>query len=288
MRNSPQKILKIFFISLIFLTFSSCRSIEVRKEEDDGSRVTLTGNVSVVSKKYQSKLVKINFIPKDGNHFSICSGAFVRPNVVLTAAHCLRSIPLKDATIEFVYGEDLTKTTKMSFPFEKSGVSFFYSVDGSDIALIYVDSMKANVISDVFKLPAACPRYSPSVGYQGQVKIMGRRINGEEMEKGYSEVALPLKSLKFLEENIGKTLEEQDRPVGYGPFLEVVDSNPRDVNLATGANGGDSGGPWVQDDTIIGVTSFNILERQVNHTYAAGICDFSTELENIIKTRWAH
>lgn len=288
MKKSPQKILMIIFIQLIFATAISCRSIEVRRGGDEGSHVTLTGSVALASKKYQSKLVKINFIPKDGNLFSICSGAFVRPNVVLTAAHCLRSVPLKDATIEFVYGENSTSITKMTFPFEKSGVSFFYSVDGSDIALIYVDSMKANAISDIFKLPPACPKYSPSIEYQGQVKIMGRRKNGQEMEKGYSEVTLPLRSLKFMEENIGKTIEEQGRPVGYGPFLGVADSNPRDVNLATGANGGDSGGPWVQDDTVIGVTSFNVLEQQTNHTYGARICDFTAELENIIKTRWFH
>jgi hypothetical protein len=286
MHKSLQKILTIFFIQLIFLMTISCRGIEVKNGGDEGSDVKLTGSVALASKKYQSRLVKINFIPKEGNLFSICTGAFVRPNVVLTAAHCLRSVPLRDATIEFLYGENATKVTEMSFPFERSGVSFFYSVEGSDIALIYVDSLKANGSSDFFKLPPACHRYSPSIGYQGKVKIMGRRKNGQELEKGFSEVSLPIKSLKFMEENIGKTIEEQARPVGYGPFLEVSDSNPRDVNLATGGNGGDSGGPWVQEDTVIGVTSFNILEQQINHTYSARICDFSAELENIIRTRW--
>ena len=280
---------KINAIGSMFILVSSlysCRPVQRQEGSSQGSEIKLTGSVSLAGKKDQSRLVKINFIPREGDLYSVCSGSFIRSNVVITAAHCLRSMPLNDANIEFIYGENFTKSMKISSPFEKSGVSFFHIVEGSDIALIYVNSDKKIATENLFRLPTSCTKYSPSMGFKGQVKIMGRRKSGHDVDKQYFEVTSALRSLKFLEENIGRGIGEQERPVGYGPFLEVAASDPADVKLATGADGGDSGGPWVQNDTVIGVTSYNVFEQSTNHTFGARICDFTEELENVMKKQW--
>ncbi len=68
------------------------RDNAIRLAQQDNQPVS-TGNPSVAPLKWVGMLINPTPTKKDPNLVSECTGQFIRPNVVLTAGHCIKDLP---------------------------------------------------------------------------------------------------------------------------------------------------------------------------------------------------
>jgi V8-like Glu-specific endopeptidase len=193
---------------------------------------------------------KIDQTMSDGKKL-ICTGAFISPHVVLTAAHCTRNYdygttitPTTDTVIR--YGEGFASSQKIAGD-EKVG---WRELGSTDIGLYRV--AKAVTLPVIPKLYRNCATVN-LVG--GRVVVYGRMINAKQA---------PTAELYMSPERIVRAIASN------------VGANGNYVQIDPTTDSGDSGGPWVySQDRIVAVT----------HTsaYGARFCDVAGEIETQVK-----
>ena len=193
---------------------------------------------------------KIDQTMSDGKKL-ICTGAFISPHVVLTAAHCTRNYdygttitPTTDTVIR--YGEGFASSQKIAGD-EKVG---WRELGSTDIGLYRV--AKAVTLPAIPKLYRNCGTVN-LVG--GRVVVYGRMINANQA---------PTAELYMSPERIVRAIASN------------VGANGNYVQIDPTTDSGDSGGPWVySQDRIVAVT----------HTsaYGARFCDVAGEIETQVK-----
>jgi V8-like Glu-specific endopeptidase len=193
---------------------------------------------------------KIDQTMSDGKKL-ICTGAFITPHVVLTAAHCTRNYdygttitPTTDTVIR--YGENFASSQKIAGG-EKVG---WRELGSTDIGLYRVaQAVTLPVIPKVYRNCATVNL----VG--GRVVVYGRMINAKQA---------PTAELYMSAERIVRAIASN------------VGANGNYLQIDATTDSGDSGGPWVySQDRIVAVT----------HTsaYGARFCDVAAEIETQVK-----
>lgn len=211
------------------------------KPVHSGESNVLVNNPDIVPDAREPLLVKITTIHQ-GQKYD-CSGALITPNIVLTAGHCVilykngnRLAPEPGSTVQ--YGANFRES--VSFAGTTDGRDYFESPD-ADIALIRL-SREVQPATSFLQLPTGC-----GYDYAGAVTVYGRRSNGQEGEadKYYSKTVTGM--------TVGRS------PNGSrGIYLSAKQGKI--------TSPGDSGGPWVQSGTIVGVT-------HAGDHYATRVCD---------------
>jgi hypothetical protein len=196
--------------------------------------------------------VKIDQTMSDGKRL-ICSGAFITPHVVLTAAHCTRNYdygsvitPTTDTVIR--YGASFADSQKIAGD-EKVG---WRELGSTDIGLF-------RVAQDV-TLPAIPKLYRSC----DTVNMVGQRVIAYGRMKDGNQAPTP---------EYYMSPERTVRAVANG-----VGANGNYLQIDPTTDPGDSGGPWVYGgDRIVAVT----------HTseYGSRFCDVSAEIETQV-TEW--
>jgi V8-like Glu-specific endopeptidase len=194
--------------------------------------------------------VKIDQAMSDGKRL-ICSGAFITPHVILTAAHCTRNYdygttitPTTDTVIR--YGKNFATTQKIAGG-EKVG---WRELGSTDIGLYRVP--QAVTLPVIPKLYRSCTTVN-LVG--GRVVVYGRMIDGQQA---------PTAEYYFSPERTVKAI------------ANGVGANGNYVQIDPTTDAGDSGGPWVySQDRIVAVT----------HTgaYGSRVCDVSADIDAQVK-----
>jgi V8-like Glu-specific endopeptidase len=189
---------------------------------------------------------KIDQAMSDGKRL-ICSGAFISPHVVLTAAHCTRNYdygstitPTTDTVIR--YGAGFANAQKIAGD-EKVG---WRELGSTDIGLYRV--AQAVPLPIIPKLYRSCGTAN-LVG--GRVVVYGRMINGTQAPTAEYYMS-PERTVRAVAKGVGAN----------GNYLQTDSTT----------DAGDSGGPWVySQDRIVAVT----------HTseYGSRFCDVASEVE---------
>lgn len=193
---------------------------------------------------------KIEQVMSDGKRL-ICTGAFISPHVVLTAAHCTRNYdygttitPTTDTVIR--YGAGFASSQKIAGG-EKVG---WRELGSTDIGLYRV--AQAVTLPVTPKLYRNCSSVN-LVG--GRLVVYGRMINGKQAPTAELYVS-PERTVRAIANGVG--------------------ANGNYVEIDATTDSGDSGGPWVSSqDRIVAVT----------HTSAYGsrFCDVALEVETQVK-----
>jgi MYXO-CTERM domain-containing protein len=194
--------------------------------------------------------VKIDQTMSDGKKL-ICSGAFITPHVVLTAAHCTRNYdygstitPTTDTVIR--YGAGFATSQKIAGG-EKVG---WRELGSTDIGLYRV--AQAVSLPVIPKLYRSCTTVN-LVG--GSVVVYGRMNNGNQAPTAEYYMS-PARTVRAIASGVG--------------------ANGNYVQIDSTTDAGDSGGPWVSSqDRIVAVT----------HTseYGSRFCDVAAEVETQVK-----
>ena len=194
--------------------------------------------------------VKIDQAMSDGKKL-ICSGAFITPHVVLTAAHCTRNYdygatitPTTDTVIR--YGAGFATSQKIAGG-EKVG---WRELGSTDIGLYRV--AQAVSLPVIPKLYRSCTTAN-LVG--GSVVVYGRMNNGNQAPTAEYYMS-PARTVRAIASGVG--------------------ANGNYVQIDATTDAGDSGGPWVySQDRIVAVT----------HTseYGSRFCDVASEVETQVK-----
>jgi len=230
----------------LLMTLNAALSCEPAPQEE-GPAMKLRGGLEIQG-QLEKTVVKI-LVRRQSGAGSVCSGALIKHDVVLTAAHCLREtgdrIDLGKSTVYFDedYGGHL-------------GFKDMYLSPITDVALIRLTKSTWN--NTYFRLPTPCEVDNDSVAYHGTVLILGRRIDAKESDpdKYYAAVG-DVASITEIKKQEGKYLLVQRS------FIDL----------------GDSGGPWIQNGTIVAVT----FGRTAGTSLGARICDVTRDIEKKLK-----
>jgi hypothetical protein len=197
-----------------------------------------------------SYFAKINQAMSNGARL-ICSGAFVSPHVVLTAAHCTRN---------YDYGDAITPTTATQVRYGQ-GFGDVQNIAGdenvgwkelgsTDIGLYRVPQPVALAFPRVF-------RSCSTLDLVGKSVVVSGRMAGDNRDGAAEQFfSSPKVTVTRVQNGVGAN----------GNYL---------VLAAAASHGGDSGGPWVLDDRLVGVT----------HTGNTGarFCDVSDEVRQQVE-----
>ena len=211
------------------------------------STLDIGGGISIEAKEYPA-VVKIKFGQNQCNGLGICTGFFLRPDVLMTAAHCVPSASFKGyIKVEGGTGTGCHKIQKLSsIPGavarlryqNKNGTTNLNSAS-KDIALVYLQQPVARQTIGMTMDDAERGDQVTMVGF-GRTTLRNR-MSGKK-HKGFNDL----------------TNVQRD----YLTFGSNGGSNGRD----SVALPGDSGGPLILKDGVIGVTS--VLSRR--STYING------------------
>lgn len=194
---------------------------------------------------------KIDQVMSDGTRL-ICSGAFITPHVVLTAAHCTRNYdygsaitPTTDTVIR--YGSQFANSQKIAGD-EKVG---WRELGTTDIGLYRVAQEVA--LPTIPKLYRSCST-TDLVGQR--VVVYGRMKEGNQAPTAEYYVS-PERAVQGVANGVGAN----------GDYLQIQSTT----------DPGDSGGPWVYaKDRLVAVTHTS--------TYGARVCDVANEIDTQVTT----
>lgn len=217
-----------------------------------GAEATGTSQSEIVSGTPvgASYFVKINQAMSNGARL-VCSGAFVTPHVVLTAAHCTRNYDYGDAIIpttatQVRYGEGFGDAQNIAGD-ENVG---WKELGSTDIGLYRVPQPVALALPRVF-------RSCNTLDLVGKSVVVSGRMAGDNRDGAANQFfSSPKVTVSRVQNGVGAN----------GNYL---------VLGAAASHGGDSGGPWVLDDRIVGVT----------HTGNTGarFCDVAEEVREQVE-----
>jgi hypothetical protein len=198
---------------------------------------------------------KIDQVMSDGTRL-ICSGAFITPHVVLTAAHCTRNYdygsvitPTKDTVIR--YGSGFATSQKIAGD-EKTG---WRELGSTDIGLYRVaNAVTLPVLPKVY-------RSCSTVDLVGKnIVVYGRMADGNQA---------PTSEYRCRERTV--------RGVATG-----IGANGNYLRIDSTTDAGDSGGPWVfEGDRVVAVTHSSTSSAD----YGSRFCDVAQEIETQV-TAW--
>jgi hypothetical protein len=194
--------------------------------------------------------VKINQAMSNGARL-LCSGAFLTPHVVLTAAHCTRNYDYGDpitptVETEIRYGEDFGQ----SQPIAGDETVGWKELGSTDIGLYRVAQPVAVAFPRVF-------RSCETLDLVGKKVVVSGRMAGEDRDGAADQFfSSPEVTISRVQNGVGAN----------GNYL---------VLGAAASHGGDSGGPWVLDDQVVGAT----------HTGNTGarFCDVAEEVRQQVE-----
>lgn len=240
--------LRLCLVLGVFFILFACKS------PSNDARVMLQ-SPGLVDEQKEVHLVKITTIHRKKPY--ICSGVLIRQDVVLTAGHCIilyengeRLVPEYGSRIYF--GKDFQGSMEFA---GFDGVKDYYESSDADIGLIRLKK-KVELPIRLLRLPSSCGgTNSPS--YPGPFNVYGRIRNDQDgkREQYYYQ--------------IGSRLMVTASPNGSrGVYLRADQS----ISLESG----DSGGPWVQNDAVIGVS-------HGGEHFATRVCDHVRALEAKLK-----
>jgi secreted trypsin-like serine protease len=190
------------------------------------------------------------------NGSEICSGAAISPRIVVTAAHCF-TFPAE--AVRVIFDDDFRSSTRTLVPGTWTAHPQFCSTCAPD---------RKDAITDVavvvLDTPVTLPRYAqlPALGFDDSVQPgTGVEIVGYGVQDFDKKTALPPSGLRM---RADADLLHASRHVG-DDLLKVSARLSRDRGASCF---GDSGGPVLLGDTILGVTSFGSNDRCRVATYA--------------------
>jgi hypothetical protein len=197
-----------------------------------------------------SYFVKINQAMSNGARL-ICSGAFLTPHVVLTAAHCTRNYDYGDAitpttATQIRYGESFSESQTIAGD-ENIG---WKELGSTDIGLYRVPQAVTLALPRVF-------RSCETLDLVGKSVVVSGRMAGEGRDGAADQFFSSAKvAVARVQNGVGAN----------GNYL---------VLGAAASHGGDSGGPWVLDDQVVAAT----------HTGNTGarFCDVAEEVRQQVE-----
>lgn len=197
-----------------------------------------------------SYFVKVNQSMSNGARL-ICSGAFLTPHVVLTAAHCTRNYDYGDAitpttATQIRYGEGFGQSQNIAGD-ENVG---WKELGSTDIGLYRVPEAVALAFPRVF-------RSCNTLDLVGKSVVVSGRMVGDNRDGAADQFfSSPKVTITRVQNGVGAN----------GNYL---------VLGASASHGGDSGGPWVLDNQVVGAT----------HTGNTGarFCDVADEVRQQVE-----
>jgi hypothetical protein len=225
-------------------SMSGCASSEV--EATSRSRSEIVSGTPVNA----SYFAKINQAMSNGARL-ICSGAFLTPHVVLTAAHCTRNYDYGDAitpttATQIRYGEDFGQSQNIAGD-ENVG---WRELGSTDIGLYRVPQAVTLAFPRVF-------RSCNTLDLVGKRVFVNGRMAGDNRDGAADQFfSSPMVTITRVQNGVGAN----------GNYL---------VLGASASHGGDSGGPWVLDNQVVGAT----------HTGNTGarFCDVAEEVRQQVE-----
>lgn len=168
-----------------------------QKKAEEASEVKIVGGHEAPSRPFMASLMG----PTEGRWlYSFCGGTFIRPDVVLTAGHCVEDTDLEDIRISggtaSIYHLDEAHTVGVRAIEIHPG--YHSAVGGNDLALVFLEESEMDRINSERIAPASLSTDTTLPETTGSAIVAGWGQLSEDDEDGSNtllEVSLPIVSL---------------------------------------------------------------------------------------------